>query len=519
MEIIEAQRLDQKATELHCDVCVIGAGAAGLYLSTQLARSGISVVVLEAGGRFCKEGAHLGIETLCPATSYRGSTDGRYFGLGGSTARWGGLTVSHSDLDLRKSTSSAFDPWCHVVRVVNEEQRCVAKVLGLDVNRRYEEVAGRYLADVQAKLESRSIRVVAAEFLPFRRKNLAFLLNGVSNHDGGLRCFLGAVACHWEHGGDSRIASVTAKAGDRLLKIRAKSFVVAAGAIESSRILLELERQLGPGCLLGAHSVGRCLSDHLSCPIARVIPHDVAKGIELFAPRFLRGRMRSFRFLDGAPGPDVPRAFAHFIFLNDNPGFAVAKKLLASLQARKLERIGVMELMRGTLGLFRLGWQRYCRSRLYIDSATAVHLQLDVEQAPNRSNGISLTDSRDACGRFKAKIDWCIRSDDFENIEKVSRRFLSAWPGRRANLPDLREMDVASIHSSKPHDAYHPVGTCRLGTDSEAVVTPDLCVRGIENLFVLSTSVFPTAGTANPTFSMLCLGNALGKHIVSRLRS
>ena len=65
----------------------------------------------------------------------------------------------------------------------------------------------------------------------------------------------------------------------------------------------------------------------------------------------------------------------------------------------------------------------------------------------------------------------------------------------------------------KPHDAYHPVGVCRMGTDSEAVVDQNLKVWGIENMWVVSTAVLPSAGTANPTFTMLCLAEALVEHM------
>ena len=44
---------------------------------------------------------------------------------------------------------------------------------------------------------------------------------------------------------------------------------------------------------------------------------------------------------------------------------------------------------------------------------------------------------------------------------------------------------------------YHPVGTCRMGTDVEAVVDPQLRVRGIENLRVIDASVMPTLIGAN----------------------
>lgn len=513
MEIVDARRLAGEHTDLLCDICCVGAGAAGLFISTELARWGLSVILLEAGGRVCASAAEIGMDVLGADSEYRGASEGRYFGLGGSTSRWGGLLIPHSSADVRE-VGDRFDPWRHIIQVVRDEHSHVARALGLSAQKDPAEAARQLLPDAAANLERSGIRVLATEFLPLRKKNLSSLLRDPSLRRRPLRILLGAVACLWERGTCQRIRAVTAVAGTRHIRVRAKGFVVAAGAIESARILLELDRQIGPGALLGTESVGRCLSDHLSCPIAEAVGAEARLAVHRFAPRFKSGRMRSFRFLESLPKPDAPRAFAHFIFLNDNPGFLLAKKVLGELQAGKFPSLRPSEVTAGAAGVLQLAWHRFVSRRLYIHGEKArVQFQLDMEQLPHAGNRITLSHETDRYGRQKARVEWSIRQEDLEALRRAARRFLSAWPGRRIGLPELTAVPLDAYDFLKPHDAYHPVGTCRLGVDEDAVVTPELRVRGIDNVFVLSTAVFPTAGSANPTFSMLCLGSALAKQL------
>ena len=54
---------------------------------------------------------------------------------------------------------------------------------------------------------------------------------------------------------------------------------------------------------------------------------------------------------------------------------------------------------------------------------------------------------------------------------------------------------------------FHPVGTCRMGSDSDAVLDPQLRVRGVEGLRVIDASVMPKITSANTNAATLMVGD------------
>jgi choline dehydrogenase-like flavoprotein len=219
--------------------------------------------------------------------------------------------------------------------------------------------------------------------------------------------------------------------------------------------------------------------------------------------------MRSFRFVESNRSSDTPRHFAHFVFDSTNAGFLLAKAVLSGIQTRRLPSVSVSVACAGAAGLANLAYCRYVKSRLHIASDTRIRLQLDVEQSAPAANSVRLGDSRDRFGRPVPEIRWQIAATDVASIESLSRRLLSRWASTHLGGIELRPWTDQQGASPKPHDVYHPVGTCRMGLDSEATVDLNLRVRGTKNLFLLSTALFPSAGSANPTFGMLCLGDRL----------
>ena len=64
-------------------------------------------------------------------------------------------------------------------------------------------------------------------------------------------------------------------------------------------------------------------------------------------------------------------------------------------------------------------------------------------------------------------------------------------------------------------DASHHMGTTRMAADSsEGVVDRHCRVFGTENLYIASSSVFPTAHGYSPTYTILALARRLGHHLL-----
>jgi len=258
------------------------------------------------------------------------------------------------------------------------------------------------------------------------------------------------------------------------------------------------------------------LSDHLSCQIARIPSSSSAQAARMFGPRFLRGRMRSTRLV-ARPGSGGPRAFFHFVFAHEQPGFVLMRNLLAGLQARHLPSVSASELLAAVGGVGALAWHRIVHNRLYVAPQTECSVQMDMEQHRSESNCIVLGDRKDRHERFIPIIRWSASEEDLTAMERLASTFVRKWRALPVGFPAIEPVRV-EVSGLKPHDAFHPVGTCSMGDEGSSVVARDLRVHGSVNLYVLSTAVFPTAGTANPTFSMLCLGEALAEKISAQVK-
>jgi choline dehydrogenase-like flavoprotein len=146
-------------------------------------------------------------------------------------------------------------------------------------------------------------------------------------------------------------------------------------------------------------------------------------------------------------------------------------------------------------------------------------LQIRTEQAPNPNSRVTLSGVTDALGQQRAHLHWELTRHDKLTMQIAAEAFDSEL--RRLGLGELRLAPwLASDELVWPPDmvgGHHHMGTTRMSDDPRTgVVNADCRTHAVDNLFVAGSSVFPTAGYANPTMTLLALAIRLADHLRSR---
>lgn len=490
--------------EVTADVHVIGGGIAGLLLASRLARRGKRVVVSESGGERDDGGSHPLNEVVHLRSVYHGAGAGRARGLGGTSALWGGALIPFLPADL-----DADGGWPVAHSALSAYLPEVERLFGLPAGPYEDEALVTMREGASATFVPRS-----AKWPPFSKRNVAALLDDHLRDDAGPQVWTDATATGFHHAPDGTLEYVVATAGNgRTLTVRAREVVLAAGALESTRLLLLLDRQAGNAIFAPDDVLGRYFHEHISACVADVHPRDRKALNRVAGFRFEGGGMRNLRFEpveDAALRRRVPPSFAHIAFSpRPGSGFEVLRDLFRTLQRRRLPNAAALvSLARAAPWLTQALWWRTVEHRLLYPADAGIEAHVVVEQAPVATNRIALSPDRyDAFGLPLASVDWEIGEEDRQRLIRTADAFAHYWQHSSlealGSLSRRPEEDVlASLDQGG--SIHHPGGSTRMGrTPADGVVDADLRCFRIPNLSVAATSVFPTGGGANPTMMLI----------------
>lgn len=492
------------------DVVVIGGGIAGLLAATRLNRAGVRTIVLESGGASGTAMAHPLNAVVQVGQPYQGAEKGRFRGLGGTSVRWGGAMLPFLDCDMDAHTAGWPVDWPVGIDQLDGEFRELEALFQLPPGP-FERHSGE-----SGTGDAGAFSVRSAKWPQFGLRNVARVLSGPIE-SLGLEIWLNATVKSFELNESGRLEAVVAEAPSGVeLRVQARIVVIAAGAIESTRLMLLLDAQNGQAIFEPHGLLGRYFFDHLSTPAAALRPSANAKKLnETFGLRFHRSGMRDVR-IEASPELRrrnlLPGSFAHVAAISTTDGgFSALRGIYRDLQSgSSIEWANILGVSRDLGWLAEAAWWRIAKRVLLAPRHAAFQMVLVTEQFPHRGSSIGLSaDKFDCHGNPLAKLDWQIHSRDFDAFRDLQSALVSYWKtsdfGRLAEIEPVPE-DVWRDGLMNGSDIFHPGGTTRMGrTAASGVVDAELRAFQIPNLYVISTSVFPSGGSANPTFTLMAL--------------
>ncbi len=284
------------------------------------------------------------------------------------------------------------------------------------------------------------------------------------------------------------------KAGERTA--HAGRVVLSAGALQSPQ-LLQLSG-VGPADLLRAHGidvvhdapgVGGNLQDHYQVRIITRLNRKVSLNDETRNPLHLANM--ALQWLVRSRGPLTVGAgqIGGAVATSHSPDGRPDIQLLA--MPLSLDKPG--DPLHRYSGFTTVVWQCHPESRGTLEIRSA-----DPAEAPRiRPNYLGHEHDRK------------VIVEGFRIAREIHARppFSTLCDAEIVPGPEVRtDADALEFARGTGSTVYHPVGTCRMGIDADAVVSPSLAVHGVEGLYVADASVMPKITSANTNAPTLMIG-------------
>jgi choline dehydrogenase-like flavoprotein len=533
------------------DVCIVGSGPAGITVARESCRAGLSVCLVESGAHRSSGGIQdLNSGAVDSADGYREETlrEGRCRQFGGTANLWNHqirgeptryvryVPLDEIDFQSREWVPESGWPFTRqVIEPFYERAQQVCGINSFDCPPEFLEAGtknGRLWRT--EKIESVVSQFGLADtFVERYRRELV--------RDPRVAVILRATLLRFQMDPLSRVitSGQVGTPDGRKLWIRSRTFVLAAGGLENARVLL-LQEDLQSGGLGNQHDmVGRCFMDHPQITLGVLIPfsRSLFGRAELYDQHHF-GRQAMMRLLHIRPevmrrekmlnlcGVLVP----HFKTLRDNRSATlhqlmvrVPRFIYRHLSSRhRSTPLGApfrpfrQRLLEDYYAEGQCGWSRVTQpGRRFVRFS----IRSLVEQSPDRSNRVMLQHQSDQFDQRKIKILWRWNELDLRSIRQAQQIFLEELAS--AGIGKLVPLEETTGGQPRRFDSpHHFLGTTRMHRNPRnGVVDGDCRVHSVPNLFVTSSSVFPTGGFANPTFTIIALALRLASHLQSELQA
>lgn len=483
--------IGQALTKKRFDVCVAGAGVAGITLALKLAKFGKSVLLLEGGGQEISsesqdlyQGKNIGLEYF-----YLDAARLRY--LGGTSNHWAGWCRPLDASDFEVKDYIPYSGWPIKKADIEHYEDEAYDILDITTRRARPDVAFTQSAGMLNWFEfsySSPTRFNQKYYEILKRSSKIHLVlnaNVVDFKTDDSRRRIVNVVCR-SHANLGR---------DRLFS--AERFILSLGGIENARTLLNANAQMPNGIGNQNDLVGRFFTEH---------PH-FELGI------YWQNKPQSKRLFLTPTAKLINRekiancglrlmGYHDFPVLHFDVGSAknIAKNLACDVEI-------VHKLFKS------IGYDVHC-------STSFARLQAAWEQTPNPDSRVLLSDKRDIFGLRTVELDWrwtpMERRTALVCAMECGKAFARGNTGRLKIADWLldEKLPVPGYGNGNEVAGNHHMGTTRMSDSPHSGVVDSNCrVFGLDNFYVAGSSIFSTGGHANPTFTIVQLALRLADHI------
>jgi choline dehydrogenase-like flavoprotein len=551
--ILDANNLPDDGT-LRADVCIVGAGAAGISMALQFLGSGIEVLLLESGAlreepdtQALYAGAVADERLHSPPDRYRQRR------FGGTTTIWGGRCTPLDPIDFEARDYVPHSGWPFAREALlpyypQANQLCEAGDFSYTAAATFRD-GGRPMIEGFESAYFSSDTLERFSCPTDFGARYGQRLRSASNISVVMHANVTAIRLL--PAGD-RVAALDVRTlGGKRLQAHAAHFVLAAGGLEVARLLLA-SRDVQAHGLGNQHDVvGRYYMCHLAGTIGALkilkSPGAVHHGYEISEEGIYCRRRLALR-------PEAQRAqrLGNFIARLHHPRVTdpahhssvlsllyLAKPLIPYEYARRLlgdEHASVRtwfkhlgNVVTGPLEAIAFAWhmlrdrklaQRKFPSIIVTSKANLYSIDFHAEQQPNAASRVMLDSAQDALGMQRLRIDWRYTPGDVDTVTRAIELLAAEFNRRGVGRLDYEPATVEAEMTRYGAYGGHHIGTARMGSDPRVSVVDGNCkVHGIDNLFVASAATFPTSSQANPTLTVVALSLRLAAHLRGLVRA
>lgn len=501
---LDARQLDSGHI-IEADICIIGAGAAGITIAREYIGRSTKVALIESGGlaydektQSLYEGENVGLPSFDLNVNRL-----RYFG--GTTNHWAGHCRPLDAIDFEKRSWAQHSGWPINRSDLDPFYVRAQPIVGLGP---YEyENLDYWQQKIQLpglELDENRLNTVVYNQSPPTRFGQAYRdeLEQADNIDVYLNANVLEINTN---------ETATQVSGLKLacidgpgLSVSARIFILATGGMENARLLL-LSNQVKPTGLGNDHDlVGRYFMDHLLLrPGAEISLSDPGVNFSLYSSLHRVHGSQMFAILAS------PEKLLRREKLNN------FRMHLLRQRPRYKQPLGrIFSQLDGASA----DQQRLDTLELRQKNRDVASLHLVLEPTPNPDSSIHLSQKLDFFGQRKIEVNWQTVEQDWHNayraLELAALEFGRLGLGRAyGDIFGSTGRWPANLEAGRHH-----CGTTRMASDPKSGVVDKNCrVHSVSNLFIAGSSVFPTIGYANPTLSIVALALRLADHTKAML--